>query len=108
MADPTGIELRSDGMITATLEISNQNTGSSIPWHAESEQDWIVLSEANGMTPGSIDVSYDSRALLPGVYTGAIALTSGSVAGETRLVTVYLVLGGEGGHRLQLPLVLQP
>ncbi|MBD3258721.1 DUF4397 domain-containing protein [candidate division GN15 bacterium] len=65
--------------------------GGNIDYTATADQDWIVLSDANGTTPGTVTVDVDLTGLAPDTYTGQVSVTSAD-AGNTATVDITLTV----------------
>lgn len=82
------------------VTITNSGTGSPIQWQAEAVEgiSWLQFTPAQSATPSSLLVSVNSRAMLPGTYTGRIRVRAldPQVLNGTQDVTVSLTVEDTG------------
>ncbi|MCX6032918.1 MAG: VCBS repeat-containing protein [Chloroflexi bacterium] len=83
-----------------TFSITNTGTAEAIAWQAQVTEGatWLRLDKTGGTTPGTLGISVNTAAVVPGSYTGKIHITatssSGTVSSSPQDVTVSLTLTG--------------
>jgi uncharacterized protein (TIGR03437 family) len=70
------------------------SSAASVSFQAASGAAWLKLDTTSGSTPGIIAWHVDAATLLPGVYTGNINISAGSVENSPLAVAVNLTVSG--------------
>lgn len=90
-----GFEARQFGQNPAAKTVSITNAGNgSMAWTASKDQDWIVLGQTSGTTPGGsvsgLSVSANIAGLAPGFYSGKVTISA--EFGWTETVSIGLTV----------------
>jgi hypothetical protein len=79
-------------LVPVAIEVINSRPDSVLEYLSFCGQSWIQLENVNGTTPGQIFVTIDPTDLQPGVYHGAINITTSGTANSTVIVPITLEL----------------
>ena len=80
--------------LSETVHVSSAGTAPAnftVQSSTNSGGTWLSASPLSGVTPGTLTVSFNISGLAAGVYTGTVAVTSGSSAPATVAVTLTVV-----------------
>ena len=84
----TGAPARSQTLAVAARGAA----GESLPWtfQASASESWLVVTPADGTTPGSVTVSLNAASLPKGTYTATVTITGPQVANSPQTIPVTL------------------
>lgn len=78
------------------VAILNSETADVLSWTSDADVSWISLSQATGVTPGSVDIGIDHSGLTPGLYSGTVTISSPEASNLTQTINVGLRVNPEG------------
>jgi hypothetical protein len=96
---------------SATLSVDNLSGpgATPIPWNATASEAWVSLSETAGMTPDTLEVSFDGDDLPSGTHHATITFASPYLPDEETTVQVTAFIpaqpSDEPGQHIYLPLI---
>jgi hypothetical protein len=94
----------SSGVFEKQIAINNLNNIAAVSWEASSEQPWVVLSAAEGITPDMLTVSFDLSMLDFGTHYAVIKIVNPANPSDTHIVRLTVVLSP---FEIYIPIVLQ-
>jgi len=78
------------GVVSYHRHIHLDDSGTPVPWTAQSDMPWVVLENNSGTTPADLDIKIKSAGLTTGKHNATVTIRSGGATASIRIFVTML------------------